>query len=276
VDVQSWIRFRGIYGLQADAEWAVAVARNPAASDDFGVPLLPSEAQQVVDAASSAERLLPSAERYAATFSGFAGAWLDLPHVVIAFTGPTTDRRTEAAALFGSQVEVREVQYTLGELEAFFASVQSDTDWFPSIGEELVDTSLDLAANRVSLHLRSPDPAAEMLIAERFHDSGWMAFTYDGPAPWTGPRGDLEVTVVEAGGHPAAVDCLIGSTDPRVQQEQFGFVDDGRCFYEDLPAVKWTLRIDYDGENEAQTVFRDFVVKPNDVQRATVVVSATK
>jgi hypothetical protein len=121
-----------------------------------------------------------------------------------------------------------------------------------------------------------PDEEVQTRIREHFGDTGWMQFTYDGPRPWTGPLGDLQVTIVDSSGQPAAVYCLLGTTDPRVQAERFDFVEDGKCFYQDLPAVVWSLRIDQESRTEEATVFKDFAVPPGGVERATVVIGGAE
>ena len=272
-ELQVWIRFRLVYGLRTDVEWVVAIATNPAASSaGYHVPMLPFELQLVDKANLSGAALLPAARGYADDFPEFAGAWLELPRVVLAFTGMLTERRAEVEAFFSDKVIVREVQFTLAELQGFMAAVVADEAWFSSVGGEVVDIGIDQAMNSVSVHIRSPDEVIERQARERFSDTGWMQFTYDGPGPWKGPVGNLEVTVVDRNGKPAAVACLIGSTDPRVQAETSMFAPDGKCFFQDLAAVKWGLRVTYDFGGDSQIVLADYLVPAAGVERATVVV----
>ena len=91
------------------------------------------------------------------------------------------------------------------------------------------------------------------------------------PSPWAGPRGDLAVTVVYPSGEPAEGTCLLGSTD--LQAEEWGPIVDGKCSYHDIPAVKWSLRVDYEDGGDTGTVIRDFFVSPARVERATIVVT---
>lgn len=272
-ELQSWIRFRLVYGLRADVEWALAVANDPTASSEiFGVPLLPSELEQVGEAIVSAQGLVSIARGYADDFPEFAGTWLELPRVVLAFSDRVPEHRVEVDALFGDKAIVREVQFSLVQLQLFIKTMGADRAWFSSVGAEVVDFGIDEALNSVQVHLRSTDPAIEGSARERFGDTGWMQFTYDGPGPWKGAVGDLEVTVVDTDGQPAAVECLLGTVDPRVQDEKFSFAADGKCFYRDLAAVKWSLRVDYDGQPGGEPVITDFLVPPDGVERATVVV----
>lgn len=271
--IQAWITFRLVYGLRADVEWVVEVANDPAATDIFGTPLLLFEAQHVTDAQQRAANLVSTARGYGNRFPDeFAGTWIEGPLVVLAFSSEIEVHRANAASLFGEKVVVRAVQFSLRELEPFAAKVTDDRGWFETLGAELVDADVDEMLNVVNVHLRWPDPSVETQARARFGDTGWMAFTYDGPPPWTGPRGGLEITVVDRHGHPASVECLLGSPDPRVQQEEFSAPADGKCFYEDLPAVKWSLRVDYESEAGLMTAFEEFQVSAGRVERATVVV----
>ena len=95
--------------------------------------------------------------------------------------------------------------------------------------------------------------------------------TSPAPSPWAGPRGDLAVTVVYRSGEPAEGTCFLGSTD--LQEEDWGPIVDGECSYHDIPAVKWSLRVDYEDGADYGTVIQDFFVSPGRVERATIVVT---
>jgi hypothetical protein len=273
-ELQAWVRFRVLYGLRFDIPWILGVANDPTASDLYRVPLLPAELQQVVDASWSADDLLPKARAFADDDPDFAGAWIELPRVVVAFAGDVPERRAQTEGLFGDRVIVRDARFSLAQLEGFMATVTADKTWFTSVGGEVVDIGIDEAMNIVRIHTRLPDETIERAARERFGDSGWMEFSYDGPAPWKGPLGDLEITVVDKSGEPAAVLCLVGTTDPRVQGETSMFAADGKCFFQDLAAVKWGLRVVYDFGGESQTVLADYLVPAAGVERATIVVGS--
>jgi hypothetical protein len=182
VDLQAWIRFRLTFGLRADIEWVRTVASDPAASSGvFDVPLLSSEFQQVLDASSAADSLLPIVQRHAQYSPEFAGAWIELPRVALAFTDHLPEHRAEVEALFDDRVVVHGARYTIRELNAYIAELEADGEWFATNGIEHVHPSLAKALNEVRLRLPWPDPATEARIRERFKDTGWMAFTYDGP-----------------------------------------------------------------------------------------------
>ena len=183
-ELQSWIRFRSAYGLRADVQFVIEMASDPAVSrEPFDVPLLPGELESIGKANASAQALLPIATAYADDFPEFGGAWLELPRVVIAFTAGVPQRRIEAAGIFQDHVIVREVRFSLEGLQRSVGAIQLDHAWFETVGAHLVDVGVDLLHNAVSVHIRYLDAAVEAKARDRFGDTGWMLFTYDGPPP---------------------------------------------------------------------------------------------
>ncbi|HET7182190.1 MAG TPA: hypothetical protein VFI15_08175 [Candidatus Limnocylindrales bacterium] len=270
-ELESWIRFRRVYGLRADAQFVAAMAENPAASrDPYHVPLLPDEVDAVAKADTSAQTLLPIAVAYADDFPGFAGAWLELPRVVLAFTENTDERRGEAAGIFQDRVIVRGARFSLDDLQASVRAIQVDRAWFETVGAHLVDVGVDPMHNAVNVHIRFPDAETEEAARNRYGDTGWMSFTYDGPPPWHGAFGSLDVAIVDPAGKPAVGDCVVGSVDPRVQEERTSYGAAGRCTFEELASVTWSLRIDYDIDGEQHAVFRDYAIPADGVIRDTV------
>ena len=272
-ELQSWIRFRTLYGLRADVDFVLQLAHDPAASvDPYDVPLLPAELQIVAAAQSSAQTLVLVARQYGQDFPEFAGAWLELPRVVLGFSDGIAERRAEVQSLFGDKVLVQESRFSLHELQAFMASVESDRAWFSTVGAEIVDIGIDEMLNKVRVHLRAPVRSLEDQARERFSDTGWLGFTYSRPGPWQGPVGGLEVAATDTSGQRAPVTCLLGSTDPRVQDEKIVDGPDGKCVFENLPAVTWSLRVDYDAGGQSDTEIVDVVVSADRVEQVHVVV----
>ncbi|HET7180615.1 MAG TPA: hypothetical protein VFI15_00120 [Candidatus Limnocylindrales bacterium] len=249
----------------------LTVAADPAASfDPYHVPLLPNELAAVAKSDASADSLLPVVRDYADDFPGFAGAWLDSPRVAVAFTDATPERLVEIHALFGDHVLVRVAEFDLTTLQDHVRTIRADSTWFVTAGTKLIDASADVAQNRVQVHVPYPDPAAEASVRAHFGDSGWMVFAYDGPAPWTGPLGGLHVTIRDEAGAPVAAQCLLATNDPRVQDETTVYSEGGECFFDDLPAVAWTLRIDYDLDGNRKTINREYTIPANEVTQDVV------
>jgi hypothetical protein len=272
--IQSWLQFRRVYGLRADLEWVLTVARDPTASVLFEVPLLPFELDQVARANSTAQSLVSPARAYGNQFpEEFAGAWIEGSVVVLALTDRLEAHRTAVAALFGDKVVARQARYTLRELKALAGAVASESQWFPTVGADLVDADVNELLNAVEVQYRAPSTAVEPVIRAMFGDAGWIHLTYAGPGPWTGPVGDLELTVVDRDGHPVHVECLLRTLDPRVAGEHLPQdVPDGKCRDTDLPAVKWLVDVTYTHDGDETTITKELVVPPAGVARSTLVI----
>lgn len=273
--VAAWMLFRSVYGLRADAEWAVAVANDPrSVGAELGVPLLPSELEQVAAANSSAQRLSSIARSYGNRFpKAFGGSWLEGPVVVLAFDDDLELHRAEVTALFGNKVDVRSARYSLAELHTFLAAVNEQGDWFSTIGAELHGADVNEPANTVEVHYLGPGEGIAPLISARFAPSSWLTPVYDGPLPWTGPVGNLELTVVDSRGRPIAVECLLYTTDPRVRHEDLRDFPDGKCVFQSIPAVEWSVEVTYDMGGEEKTVTKNLVVPAGGTVRSKLTVS---
>ncbi|MEW5990658.1 MAG: hypothetical protein AB1736_04830 [Chloroflexota bacterium] len=273
-ELESWLQFRRVYGLRTDLEWVLEVASDPKASVLFEVPLLPFELDQVANANSTAQRLVSPARGYGTQFPDeFAGAWIEGSMVVLAFTDELDVHRIAVAALFGQKINVRQARYTLRELEALAATVKSNSQWFQTVGADLVSADVNELLNAVEVQYRAPDTAVEPVIRARFRDAGWMYLTYAGPGPWTGPVGDLELTVVDRDGQPVEVECLLRTLDPRVAGEHLPqVVPDGRCGDTDLPAVEWLVDVTYTRDDVETTITTKLVVPPGGVARSTLAI----
>jgi hypothetical protein len=131
-----------------------------------------------------------------------------------------------------------------------------------------------LPNNVVLVLYTAPDRSVESHIRARFGNPGWIDFEYDGPGPWMGPRGDIELTVVDRDGRPfPSFECVFTSLDPRVLHEwppRHG--SDGKCFERALEAVQWRVDITYERDGEQVTVSREVTVSANGVAQVNVVI----
>ena len=273
-ELQSWIRFRLVYGLRADVDWVVHVARDPSAiGQEYNVPLLPEEFQRVIDASLSAENLLPAARRYAETFPTFAGAWLELPQTVIVFTDDVAERRTGVDELFGGNVRVRQVRYSLLDLKGFEDAVEAERDWLATIDVRAIDIGLDESDNSVRLYYEAPSQAVEARIRERLGGPDWVRFDWAGPPPWTGPYGRLEIRVVDNDGLPVPASMVLRPLDPRVVAfGPTGELEDGMFVMPAWAAVAWEVDVTYVTRNGERTITKEFTVPEDDVVNVRIVV----
>jgi hypothetical protein len=273
--LDAWVLFRKVYGLRADPAWALAVSEDPrAVGAELGVPLLPAELELVAAANSSAQRLAATARTYGNRFlKDFAGSWIEGPLVVLAFTDDVELHQSEATALFGQRVVVRPARYSRAELNAFVEAVNDQRDWFLTIGAELHGTDVNEPTNSVDVHYLGPDQTVETLIRARFAESDWLHSVYDGPLPWTGPVGDLALTVVDPKGRPVSVECLLYTLDPRVRHEDIRNFRDGKCVFPSIPAVEWLVDVTFDAAGQNKTVTKKLVVPADGIVRSTLTVS---
>jgi hypothetical protein len=272
-ELASWIRFRLVYGLRSDAEWALRVANDPnAVGQEFSVPLLPDEFDRVTQDSLTAESLYTPARRYGEQFDTFAGAWLELPHMVIAFTDGLTERRTEASSLFGDRVIVKQARYSVFELKGFEDLVQAQSDWLETIDVRAIDIGLDESDNNVLLNYEAPNQAVEARIRERLGRPDWLRFDWAGPPPYTGPSGRLELTVVDEDGRPIPVSMTLRPRDPRVVAFGPAPLDDGTFIIPTWPAVVWEAEIRYTVDGVDRVVSKEFSVPADGVARVRIVV----
>ena len=271
-DIEFWIRFRDVYDLETDRQWVLAVFRDPSASSaQFGVPLLPAERAHVGKAHASAQNLIPFAHRYAAAYPEFAGLWLENPILVLGFTDNVAEHGAELGRIFGSKVEVRAARHTLRDLREFAARIKADDAWFKTIDVEVIDASLDEMANGIYLYYRAPTEAVEALIRARYSDPDWLSFDWAGPALWTGPWGDLQLTVVDGDGRPVAAAFIIRSSTPGVIPIGPSELEDGKFNDIGMAAVEWVIELTYLANGQEKTVSRMFTVPPNDLAKVRIV-----
>jgi hypothetical protein len=123
-DVQDAVRFRTEFGLRADLTYIADVARDPAATSQYGVPLLPDEVEDLLRRQTAADVAAPLLDAYGERHpSEFAGWFLDQAQggvFVVLFTANTEDHlRGLWQTLLGRTrpiaVQVRQARYTLVE-----------------------------------------------------------------------------------------------------------------------------------------------------------------
>lgn len=251
-EVSEAIEFRQQYGLRADRTWVRAVADDPAAQigiPEYGVPLLPDEFNDLVARRWDPD-LLEQVRGYGLLFPddfGGAGINLEASGAIIYFKNRVDRHR---AALFnlvpaGSAVEVREVEWSLGDLKGFVERVLADKAWFDSIGVT-VKAFGHIDDNAVQLTFRGPEEAAGM-IEEHFGNPTWLNAYWTGALPWEGPRADLTITVTDTNGQPVKnVRCDFTPVDPTVDVDGdgvFGTNAAGICLLENMPTAVFAFAL---------------------------------
>jgi hypothetical protein len=245
------IAVRTSFGLNADQTWIRRVAADPAAKpgiEEFGFPLMPFELADLLSRRWDGD-LLAQVTTYGRLFPDeFAGASIHLKAtgVIVAFTG-RVDRHAAALSNLvpaGAVVEVRQVRWSLKDLEGFIGQVESQRAWFDTLG--VTFKVGDYGENFVLVKYRGPKEAGE-LIQSNFGDPPWLKTEWDGPLPWKGPRADLVIKVTDANGQPIKnlwVEFL--PIDPIVDvggEEIFGTGANGICVLSNIPAVGYLIRL---------------------------------
>lgn len=170
-DVLAWQQFRAAYGLRSDQSWVLAVANDPSNMNDIGVLLLRWEVDRVAALNLAVVDLVPGLEAYGRLLhDSYAGTYKEGPIAVIQFTNQVEERRAALATLLGrdAPIEVRQVRYSLGELETFTMQVEAARAWLTSIGAELTSVGARQQDNVVELTYRANDENLEPRIRAHF------------------------------------------------------------------------------------------------------------
>lgn len=249
------INIRTRFGLRADEAWIREVAANPDSQvgiNEFGIPLLPAEFADLMSRRWD-EDLLRNVRGYGLLFpDDFAGAYLDLwgSGVIIEFKNQVDRHRTALSNLVADPklIEVREVEWSLRDLEGFIEQVEAERNWFESVGLRFLQ--VDHRVNENFIHVdfvgRSEDAASA--VEAHFGNPTWLRAEWAGPPPWTGPLADLVIKVTDSRGRPVpGLWCEVVSEDPRVRTGSdtlFGTDSDGICEgTRNLPAVAYQIRL---------------------------------
>jgi hypothetical protein len=274
-DVVAWQRFRSAYGLRSDDAWTLAVANDPSHMDDLGVPLLRWELDRVSAANLAAVDLVPRVQAFGLLFEdSYAGAYIKGPLVVVQFTDQIDERRAGLATLLGQRapIDVRQVRYSLNDLDVFTRQVEADRAWFTSIGAELTSASAREQDNIVELTYKANDRDLGPQIRSHFGDADWLTLTLSGPLPWTGGYGRLVVKIVDQAGRPVEAGVLPTSADERVSSAFIPMEVDGLYEEERIEAIVWEVIVTYFAREDERSTTVMVRVPENGVGSATVVV----
>jgi hypothetical protein len=168
------VQFRTSFGLRADLDFIRAVAKDPTASDEFGVPLLPAEVADIQRRGANADRVVPIVQRYAAEHpAAFGGLWIDQEHggiVTVAFTQDAELHGRELAARLAGVgvVAIRSARYNESELRALQDRIVADDAWFKTIPAQLRGVGIDVIQNAVEIDISTANPRITDLIVARF------------------------------------------------------------------------------------------------------------
>jgi len=222
-------RFRRDFGLRSDEAWILEVAANPASDrQTFGVPLTAQEVEELGRRTRDVEQIkavvVPYGEAHRAEW---AGAFTDHQAgglFVAQFSGHVAEHRAALLPKLSplAAFEVREVRWSLRELEAVASRFHMNDPWFRTIPAVVYGVGPNLVANRVDILISSADPRATDLIRDHLGlTDEVLHVTSDGNGALLLPTGRLRIIAVDAGGSPAvglacvAVPDADGAYEPR-------------------------------------------------------------
>ena len=251
-DIDDWVSFRRLFGLRADRAWVESVSTNPAALNDTGVPLLPSELAELGRAVKSTQPLITLLTWYGERHPDlYAGVVVEGRRAVLLMKGDPALHEAALRAIPGGTdaIDVRSVKWSKAELEQFADDVRQQEAWFESVGAQLVaaDPSL-LNVVRVRFLAARSDLGSE--ITAHFGNPEWLRSEWEGPLPWTGPRGTMITKVVDRSGKPLeGAHCAWIPVDPSIDADTalaFSTDSRGTCRNDYLPATTYRVEVSID------------------------------
>lgn len=147
---------------------------------------------------------------------------------------------------------VRQVEYSLADLEALVEQVEADAPWFAFIGVT-VRPGENFLENVVDARFEGPEVAAGV-IEQHYGNPTWLRARWVGPPPWEGPRADLTIEVVDTDGRPVkGLRVFFEPVDPMVElggETVYGTGPGGICLLENLPVALYRVGLYESVEND--------------------------
>lgn len=224
----------------------------------YGVPLTPDEVANL-DARFTDDAVLRRLHQYGMLHPDeWAGAYTDLTRsmsfVVLVTAGAERHRQVLTTMLPATvRLDVRTVEWTKDDLEHFAYGLEQEHGWDQVLAARFLTSGVRTIENRVYLKYEgSPDDAET--IADWYGQPAWLVVDWVGGLPWTGPRADLVIDVVDGAGRAVPnVEC-----DPTPDDRSVHVVADtryvtdanGRCAARQLPAVPYTVTLERQGNGD--------------------------
>jgi hypothetical protein len=260
------IEFRTLYGLRRDLDYVERVgeaADAQAGIDQFGVPLLPAEIEELRARGQNAQRVAATVKTYGERNpADWAGMFVDnggSGDVVAQFSANVEAHTQELRALVGpmARLDVRQVAYSNLDLERLRARVAADTTWYRRIDAWFEWAEVSEIENRVTLSLSSANTEAVQLATTHFDADNALIVISDGIGRWEGGFGGLVVDLIDAGGQPTGGfdgpwKCRLEPRQPAAWRGGSLALVNGRCTSDDpLGATTYTVTVtDAGGDTE--------------------------
>ena len=241
-------------GLPADAVTVRALLADPSTVTREGViPMTPQEAEawdahhddmkEAGPALTDYGRAHP--EDWADIFVGDDGT------VVVSFSGRLEEHRAAIAAMFRPgtvRVEVRQVRWSLLDLDVVLAQIRDDIRWFERRDIQLEGYGARPAENTVVVEVwtEAPRPGIEDEIIDHFDAEGKMRVDATVRPTLNLGTGILTITVLDLAGKPVPeVDCFARSDVPGALVEDVIHLTDeqGVCRWDPIAATGYRVEI---------------------------------
>jgi hypothetical protein len=180
----------------------------------------------------------------------YAGAYLNeaTTGIVVSFKSRVERHRAAMLSLFpkAAKIEVRKVEWSTRDLEGFANQVDQDRAWFETVGVRFISADRSIKDNFVTIHYLGPKEAA-IPIEAHYGNPTWVKAESSGNLPWTGPRGDLVLSVSYSRGDPVpGIWCDFNPQDPRAEEGAEGLFAtgaNGQCLILNIPAVAYRITL---------------------------------
>jgi hypothetical protein len=203
------VQFRQSVGLRADDAWVRAVAADPGAVWQYGVPLTVAEQAELDRRSADVGTLGPILQAYGDDHAAeFAGLFIDHESggvLVMLFTDHIAEHDAAIRQLVrpGAPIEVRHAPLAETDLMALMNRITADDDRLKSLGVAVLTTALDTMANRVAVGVSTERPDAGGLLAS-IYGPILDVTVIDPTGAFLKPKGTVIVTTTDGRGQPVA------------------------------------------------------------------------
>jgi hypothetical protein len=247
------IAFREEMGLRSDVGWVQAVAANPAAVLDWGVPLMAFEVAELEGRPTGEDAMVGVVQAYLAEHPDISGGvYLDQARGGIVTMLVTADPAGHEAAIreeigADAPLVVRQVRWTEQELTDLQQRLFDGRAFLDGIPARMTTTSTDIIANQVELTISSAVPdAAQRIIAQFGAEEGQLRVVSDGTGLLLLPVGRVEGRITA----PPGVDVQMLSPQYEADVDigprdavGIGVRPDGTFTIEDLPPTTYRIYV---------------------------------